>query len=643
MSNFAYNNFSFACERVEQREQGQTTMLEVVNGDDMLAESTDDMSDILHLENAIRNNNVTIADDLEVSAMTQEDINAIESRMDMFDILHLENVIRNNNVTIADDREGSAMTQEDINAIEECQEEIEISSVKEKDLVLAQDDSSGKVSTEGAPGLIKGKAQQDISCQPYVICQKILQEYDLCYLDANDCSTKLCMFNGTFWQEMDEEALRQLVYNTLPHLMKEGTNAIESLAGHVVDYIRREVKKEYDEGKKRFSAAAFNRVQNRIVFQNCVYDVKEGKKYKFSSKKPYSYQINCHYVDENLPTPFYDKLKRDATGGDKESMDMIDYMIAYLLLPNRTGKCFFVMSPARDSGKNVLGEFIERLFDRRLVRTMDTDFLGDGKFSREGFDTVRLATCLEMPVRPLKTAAVKELKTFTGNSSMEVQGKYVKRIDSQVEFKVLLATNGGVYLPPGEMDEAFFRRVISIPFIRSTPMDQLVFNLPQLLYKERSAIVSKCVRSFKKVFSEDGGIVFPESELSKELKGSWMGKSFFNEAFAANMLEYTAFDNDAILKEDLMSVYNEYYNAEVVNGVRFDKPVHCSQDALIKVISSVYPGAYVTRRRRKSIISEEDRNAACVIGVRWTDAAWEIIRKCKVFYKESLEDNKDEL
>lgn len=586
-----------------------------------------------------------------------------EADEDIQDIISLEND-KNKYHIKEDDLEVSALTEEEFNGIEEYMEEISAFSMKKENLVFCKDDLEPEEDvpsdfetlwklnhedgtnplepsqTEEIASFIKGMEKQEFSCQPYVLCQKILRENELCFLDVQSTGPKLCIFNGKYWQELDEEKLKQLVYNTLPQLTKVGIKAIETLAGQVASYVRREVRKSYDEGRKRFTEEDFRKITNRIVFDNTVYDLEKGKKCKFTSKKPYSYQINCNYIEEDMPTPCYDKLKDDATGGDKESMKMIDYMIAYLLLPNRTGKCFFVMSPARDSGKNVIGEFIERLFDKREVRTMDTEVLGKGQFSREGFETARLATCLEMPVKPLTIEAVKELKTFTGNANMEIRKKYVSQFGSQVNFKVLLATNGGLYLPTGEMDEAFFRRAIAIPFVKSTPRDKLVFDLPQKLDKERDAIVSKCVRRFKKVFSDDGGIVFPESALSQAQKATWMGRSLFNEEFVINMLEFTANEEDAIPKSDVEKIYSVYYAENACNSIGMSKPTYCSRDNLIKVIKSVYPDI-ASAKRRRGTISEPDnvKPIPCLTGLQWTAEALELVDKCR---QEGVDDVADE-
>jgi len=153
---------------------------------------------------------------------------------------------------------------------------------------------------------------------------------------------------------------------------------------------------------------------------------------------------------------------------------------------------------------------------------------------------------------------------------------------------MLLASNGGLYLPPGVQDDAFYRRVIVIPFVYSTPLDQLRADMPKAWEEERSAIISKCVRKFGKCIAKDGGIVFPESELSKCIKANWSGKSFINESFIKEALVYTGKADDAIPKDDIKLYYDEYYE-DKISGIGFDSPMQCSKDELIKILHNIYP------------------------------------------------------
>ena len=462
---------------------------------------------------------------------------------------------------------------------------------------------------------------------PYIYGMQLINKHDFCFLDVyGENNGKLCMFNGRYWETLQDDELRQMAYEILPIDLKKKTPAIEHLITNIANFVKHEIRQEYNNGEKRFTDDDYRAIENRIVFNNCVYDVRTGKKKRFSKKKPYYYGINCDYIDANLSTPTYDRLKCQATDGDVESMDMFDYAQAYLLIPNRKGKCFFTMSYARDSGKTTFGEFIEKYFDLDRVIKTDIEQLGS-RFGSAGFDRARLVSCLEMPVTRLSASAAKAIKNFTGESNIVVEAKYQNPITCPVQFKMLFASNGGVCLPPGEMDEAFYRRLIVLPFVKSTPLNELIADLPEKLEAERSAIISKCVRKFKKHIAKDGGIVFPESFQSRELKSLWMGRSVQNERFVHEFLQFSGKREDSIAKKDLAIVYQHYYFENGGQNLCVERPIDLSREELIRLIKQMFPGINDSRRRISTLFSNEKENVHCLTGITWTSMGKKFIER----------------
>lgn len=470
---------------------------------------------------------------------------------------------------------------------------------------------------------------------PYVFGLLLIEHNDLCYLDIND-SESLCIFNGRYWQRIDDDALKQRAYEILPVSWKHDTPTIETLITNIMHFVKREIRRLYNEGCRQFTQRDFQRIQNHIVFQNCVYDVKADEKLGFSKELPYYFGINCDYVEEDFDTPFYDKLKSDATGNDPDSMLMFDLLQAYLLIPNRNGKCFFVMTWAKDAGKTTFGEFIEHYLDDNFVSKIDIENLG-GKFSYAGLDRSIIASCLELPMTKLTKSAAKAIKNITGESKLEIEAKYKNRTTSSVRFKLLLATNGGIYLPTeGEADDAFYRRLIVIPFIQSTPLGCLAANMGQKLEKERPYIISKCVRRFSSAISDDDGIVFPESQLSREIKASWQNNSIINENFVNECLRFSADNSDVIPKKDLMMVYHQYVNDLLIENYN-ERPIILDSRELTVLVKKIFPHVKDKRRRTVTFQSQDStENTYCMVGIQWTE-------KARTYIKQIMEEEEQRL
>ena len=151
----------------------------------------------------------------------------------------MQNILREGNDQnqyhiIADDLEVSAMTQDEMDDIEECLEDIKAFCLSKDDLLFYKDkliseeelsdfetewdtnqeDNSYSLEasqSQGVASFIKDMKKDEFSCHPYILCQKFIRENELCFLDIQSTEPKLCIFNGKYWQELDDEELRQRV------------------------------------------------------------------------------------------------------------------------------------------------------------------------------------------------------------------------------------------------------------------------------------------------------------------------------------------------------------------------------------------------------------------------------------------------
>ena len=453
----------------------------------------------------------------------------------------------------------------------------------------------------------------DDAYQPFNVAMKLMKKFDFCCLEEEWETGNIRIFNGRIWQQLSDEELNQLVYDQLSVTVKKSVSSIKRYCRQVSDFIFCETRRN---SNGCFTPEEFKMVENRVVFSNGVYDIVEDRLYSFSKELPYLQEVRCEYLAVDAVTPYYDKLCNDATGGDVESLKMFDWMIAYLLIPNRSAKCFFLMSYAKDSGKTILGEWIYSLFDPAVCRTFDPDFL-DSRFSLSGLDRVSLLTCLEMNTSNLSKKSVAQLKTLTGESRIRMEEKYKGQQTISLKCKILLGSNGGLLLPLGAEDPAFYRRLIVIPFVHSTPLDQLVADLPQYLQEEKSAIVSRAVRKLRELIREDGGIVFKESALSMEVKAAWYKTVNPAEVFLNEYLEGDLTSDAVVFKDDLNNAYLSYLKAhsDIYGGM-----VILGKDELVRFVCKSFSGAKTGKVRKGSGTSA----IACIRYVRWKECAFDV-------------------
>lgn len=445
----------------------------------------------------------------------------------------------------------------------------------------------------------------------YQYALTIMQKESLCFVDDPECSNGISRYNGMYWEMLSDDKLKGLIYESITETDKKQNDNIDRFCKNVAMYIKYEARKTYV-SHNRFQPKKFEKIQNRVVFRNCVYDARTGKVHEFDENLPYYFAVDAEYIEADKETPYYDKIKYDATDGDEESMEMFDLMIAYLMIPNRSAKCFFVMANARDSGKSLLGSFLADMYVGNRTKSIDPEHLA-GRFSFANVNECVLLSCLEMNTDRLKKTAVSQFKLITGEKRIRSEAKYKNEQTIPIRFKLLLATNGGIVLPEGMADAAFYRRVIVIPFIKSTPLDRLISNLDKKLQSEKDAILSKCIRKLDTHIGKDGGIVFPESKLSMQMKEKWMGGVCLDDEFIQSAFEYTGDTKSRVALEDVEMIYRAFIERK---GRDKGAIIITDRKNLVAKIKNVYVGADKDKMRTKVIKRNNQKvstNAICRI------------------------------
>lgn len=166
-----------------------------------------------------------------------------------------------------------------------------------------------------------------------------------------------------------------------------------------------------------------------------------------------------------------------------------------MIYPAR-GKFFIVMGYARDSGKSVLGNFIQRLYPDDSVGNLRLQEM-KGTFASMSFLNAVLNLELDMPNAKLNAEVASRLKQITGGDSITVQRKYLSPVTLKRRVKFVFAGNYPLCID-GE-DDALQKRIVFLPFNESIPDDQQDPYLEDKIWDERDAIVTKSLHYARKL------------------------------------------------------------------------------------------------------------------------------------------------
>lgn len=292
-----------------------------------------------------------------------------------------------------------------------------------------------------------------------------------------------------------------------------------------------------------------------VVLKNGVLNIATLELKGFDPKYLLFHSVSASWRTRCYPKVFL-KFLRQSCNYDEEIVQLTTEMIGYLLSGSNQAKAFFVIGTAPDSGKSTLASLIKRLIGEEFVCSVEPNKLHE-RFALGSTRGKILNLALDIPQGRLCAAAVSKIKAITGNDSISIEEKYMRLENTVSSLRFLFGTNHPISLSSSSADDdAFWNRLIVIPFLKSVRPEDKDPSLLDKLWEERDAIVSYCLKSYRKVLNND--FTFSYCQASLDIKESWRhdDASFVSFAnFWQDCVEVTGDFNDKIYSQTLYDQY----------------------------------------------------------------------------------------
>lgn len=256
---------------------------------------------------------------------------------------------------------------------------------------------------------------------------------------------------------------------------------------------------------------------NIVVLKNGIYDIRKKNLIQHSKDIIAFSYVDAFYV-ENEECPRFEQFLEEVTGSNKTLMKRMWMALGYILMQSNDAKVFFVMGQASNSGKSLFGHFIQNLFKSQYVSSIALTDMNKA-FSLGQIVGKAVNVSLDLPRTKLNASAVSRLKMLTGGDLITISEKYVPQFKYQNRAKFIFASNHPIEL--AEDDEAFWNRMIYLPFDYSVSKEEQNANLLKELLEEKDAIVSKAIK-YARILVENN-YEFPTTpEIEKRIR-QWRG------------------------------------------------------------------------------------------------------------------------
>lgn len=319
----------------------------------------------------------------------------------------------------------------------------------------------------------------------------------------------LHLFQTPCFRALDDTEIQTEIKAALPtNIRSEVTMACLK---RVVNQLKTEKDLQIDLNAVRYDPHDF-------VFANGVYNIETQQ---MREGRPADYFIAANATEfhpkrgkNSQYKDVVDRFFAEASGGDREIEALMWTTIGAMLSTEARFKAFFYLYGPPDTGKSLFGKLIMRLIGQENCGNIQLHEI-DAKYHGAELRGKLANINLDQPSVVIKNIGVFKQLTSGGSDVITVEKKFgsIERLDSRF-VKFLFAGN---HLPRlREYDEAFWSRMVLIPFEHQVPRDKRDPDLIEQLLKGADYIIRKSLKFYAKFLER--GMIFPPCQRAEELK-----------------------------------------------------------------------------------------------------------------------------
>lgn len=299
------------------------------------------------------------------------------------------------------------------------------------------------------------------------------------------CNGVVYSYDGICYQALSEAKLKQLILSICENELNE-KGRFELVTG-AMNFILSEPRIQLRES-----------IVNRriLTFLNGNLDIETGGFTAHSHRIFTTYALRCNYIpnyEKLSSTPTFDGFLHRISGGNAEIEQRLWEMFGYCLVPDMRAKKGFVLQGRKHSGKSLLCDFLASFFPEYAISALPAhDF--SGRFSLSELEGKALCISGDMSAEPLSNRIVGDIKQLSGNDLISAQKKYKDNQQFRYGGKLILVSNHQILTE--KYDDAFWDRLVAIPFPYTVPPEEQDGNLLERLKYERDLVASKAISAY---------------------------------------------------------------------------------------------------------------------------------------------------
>lgn len=246
-----------------------------------------------------------------------------------------------------------------------------------------------------------------------------------------------------------------------------------------------------------------------INCKNGVIDLESGKLLEHEKSYNFTYCINANYLQdsEKVSLPEMQKFCDASLEANEEKKQLLMEIIGYLLSDYNNAKKAFIFLGKPHSGKSLLSKIITYLIGDKNVSNIPFHKLGE-RFSNAELSIHKLNINAELDSTPIRK--ISNFKAIVGNDTLSAEFKGKDLFSFKAKTKLLFCGNYMPELKDVEITEAFMDRLVFLMFNRSTPKDEIDYDLEEKIIKEIDSVFTVAMDCLKELIKRNFRFIIPK-------------------------------------------------------------------------------------------------------------------------------------
>ena len=292
----------------------------------------------------------------------------------------------------------------------------------------------------------------------------------------------------------------------------------------------------------------------KIAAENCVIDLDAAEQVPHSPDYRFMSRLGTEF-DPDADAPRFREFLREAVPKESERQKLQEFA-GYTLYhwDHPFHKALFLVGPTA-SGKSTFLDTINAMLGEGTTASLTPQQMTSERFA--GAELFEKWANIRNDIPKATVENTGAFKEIVAGDPMKAEEKYKDPFRFEPTAKHLFAAN---QLPETEVDdEAFYRRILLVPFPESVPVDERDKHLDDKLQAELPGVLNWCIQGMQRLHEQGG---FTADRSPGHTADTWQKWGDSVSRFASNAVE-EATDN-AIPKEKLYAAYLEYCRQESI-------------------------------------------------------------------------------